>query len=66
MFIEAKHVGHIPRELAAQLRADIIRINPDMLPVMCKAKIVGGWDRGGGDEGHYGVKLSLSSPLRLA
>jgi hypothetical protein len=43
-----------------------LRLNLENRPVMCDAKIVGGWDRGDGDEGHYGVTLSLSKPLRLA
>lgn len=30
--------------------------------VACEALIVGGWDRGSGDVGSYGVKLSLPAP----
>ena len=65
VFINARLVGYIPRDMAKQMRADILRINPGQHPVLCKAKIVGGWDRGRGDEGHYGVKLSISHPMRL-
>jgi hypothetical protein len=28
----------------------------------CRAHILGGWRRGGGDEGHYGVRLDLKWP----
>jgi hypothetical protein len=65
VMVDGKPVGFLPRDVTEQLRADILRINPDRRPVTCNAKIVGGWDRGDGDEGHYGVKLSLSQPLRL-
>jgi hypothetical protein len=65
VFIDARLVGYIPRDLAKQFRNDILRLNPEERPVTCDAKIVGGWDRGDGDEGHYGVKLNLSQPLRL-
>jgi hypothetical protein len=33
--------------------------------ISCKAKIVGGWDRGEGDRGYFGVKLSLALPPRI-
>jgi hypothetical protein len=31
----------------------------------CKAAIVGGWDRGDEDMGHFGVKLDLARPEEL-
>lgn len=65
VMIHGQPVGFVPRSEAEQLRAEICRINPEQRPVICSAKIVGGWDRGDGDEGHFGVKLSLSKPLRL-
>lgn len=64
--IDAHAVGWIARGDAANVRKEIMAINPYKLPVTCKAKIVGGWDRGDGDQGHYGVKLSLSRPLKVA
>jgi hypothetical protein len=33
--------------------------------VQCKAKIVGGWDRGGGDTGSFGVRLDIDFPLEI-
>lgn len=63
VLIARKIVGYIPRDLAPWMRSEILRINPDRRPVVCDAKIVGGWDRGGGDEGHYGAKLSIRNPM---
>lgn len=62
--IKGALVGFIPRTEATVLRADLQKLNPSRLPVMCDGKIVGGWASDDGDEGHYGVKLSLSKPLR--
>ena len=66
VFVDRKLVGYVPRYLAAELRSEILRISPDERPVTCDARIVGGWDRGDGDVGHYGIKLSLSHPMRAA
>jgi len=66
VFIAGELVGYIPRDAAPHVRAEVLRLSPDERPVTCDAKIVGGWDRGDEDEGHYGVKLSLSNPMRLA
>jgi hypothetical protein len=66
VLISGKVVGYLPRTIAAQTRSLILRLNPNERPVTCDAKIVGGWIREEDDEGHYGVKLSLSNPLRLA
>lgn len=64
VLIDCKVVGYIPRSLASRFRSEILRINPAELPVTCNAKIVGGWARSRGDEGHYGVKLSIAEPLQ--
>lgn len=66
VIIDGELVGYIPRNTAPYVRAEILRLSPQKGPVTCDARIVGGWDRGDGDEGHYGVKLSLSNPMRLA
>ena len=66
VLIQDKTVGYVPASVAARLRASIERLNPDGRIVCCRAKIVGGWKRAGDDEGHYGVNLSLSDPLRVA
>jgi hypothetical protein len=64
VFIDRKVVGYIPRNLAKRMREEILRLNPEERPVTCDAQVVGGWIRDWGDEGHYGVKLSLSHPLK--
>jgi hypothetical protein len=66
VFVNAQLVGYVPRDVAPLMRAEILRVSPDERPVTCDARIVGGWDRGDGDEGHYGIRLSLSNPLRVA
>lgn len=65
VLIRGKVVGFIPRPVAASMRADLARINPTGRPVTCYAKIVGGWRSADGNEGHYGVRLSISNPMRL-
>lgn len=66
VMFDAHPVGWIARGDAAAVRSEINAINPEGLPVTVKAKIVGGWDRGNGDEGRFGVKLSLSRPIKVA
>ena len=66
VLISGTVVGYIPRDLALGMRSSILKLNPDERPVTCDARVVGGWLRGDDDEGHYGVRLSLSNPLRAA
>lgn len=65
VMIDARPVGWIPADKGAEVRSALMALNPDRRAVTCKAKVVGGWDRGDGDEGHFGVKLSLSWPLKV-
>ena len=65
VLIDGKVVGYVPRDLAPGMRSAILDLNPYERPVICDAKIVGGWLREWDDEGNYGVKLSLSQPLRV-
>jgi hypothetical protein len=62
VMIGNRAVGWLPGELSEDFRAAIEQVNPRGLPVTCKAKIVGGWDRGRRDRGYFGVKLSISWP----
>ena len=60
VWIEGKIVGYLSRENAEVLQPGIIRLHRQHdRPVACRARIVGGWDRGGGDRGHFGVRLYL-------
>jgi hypothetical protein len=54
--IEGKKVGYLSRADAARYRS---ASGPS--PASIAALIVGGWDRGGGDRGHYGVRLALKT-----
>lgn len=65
VFIDGNVVGYIPREFALRMRSAILQLNPNEIPVTCDAKIVGGWLREWDDEGNYGVRLSLSEPLKV-
>lgn len=57
--IEGEIVGHLDKKLARQFRKRMAEAGIAGYPAACKAYIVGGWDRGGGDEGQFGVKLDL-------
>jgi|KBSSwiStaDraftv2_1062776.scaffolds.fasta_scaffold1097167_1 hypothetical protein len=66
VLIDRRLVGYVPRDLARSMRSAILTLNPEERPVTCDALVVGGWLRDEDDEGHYGVRLSLAHPLRLA
>jgi hypothetical protein len=66
VLINGKVVGYVPRYLAPDMREAILKLRPEERPVTCDGKVVGGWLRDEDDEGHYGVKLSLSQPLRVS
>lgn len=52
--IDGRLVGYLPRQFAGRLSAVLREIEG---PAMCQARITGGWDRGGGDTGSFGVVL---------
>lgn len=57
--IEGKTVGHLSREGARSIRQQLRNDGRAEKQLTTDAIIVGGWDRGGGDEGDFGVKLDL-------
>jgi len=57
--IQGRTVGYLSRENARQYRKAIRDGGYPGITATCSAMIVGGWDRGRGDRGHYGVKLDL-------
>lgn len=59
--ISGKIVGHMSRTDAKLYRAYMRSRDWTGLTAICKAKISGGWDRGQGDVGSYGVSLDLPS-----
>ena len=58
--IQGQTVGHLSREHARQYRKQLERAGCASTDAYCKARIRGGWDRGEGGQGHYGVFLDLS------
>jgi hypothetical protein len=52
--VQGHTVGYLSRYQAVQFR------KRSQTAVDCGAKIVGGWDRGRGDTGHFGVELDLT------
>ncbi len=57
--IDGKPVGYLDRENARQFRQRLAEAGYPGAGATCTAKIVGGWLREEGDEGHFGVKLDL-------
>ncbi|MFQ5507926.1 MAG: HIRAN domain-containing protein [Leptospirillia bacterium] len=59
VYVRDKTVGYLSRELARSYRKRLAEAGYPGSPATCAAMIVGGWDRGGSDRGHFGVKLDL-------
>jgi hypothetical protein len=59
VYIQDQTVGHLDRETARSFREQMEKSDASGRAVKCDAIIVGGWDRGGGDRGYFGVKLDL-------
>lgn len=62
--ISGEKVGYIRREDNASFRAKLnaVGVGGD---VQCRAEIAGGWNRGGGDVGAFGLKLDIVLPLEI-
>lgn len=62
--IDKSHVGYLRRENAADYCQRMRALGyGDEIVGACAALIVGGWDRGDGDRGNFGVKLDLKWPI---
>lgn len=57
--IDGETVGYMDRRMARQYRKELTRQGIKGHRLRAQALIVGGWKRGGDDQGHYGVKLDL-------
>jgi hypothetical protein len=55
-------VGYLSREDAVAYRPLIDRLAAVGRIVGCAASLTGGWDRGLGDRGHFGVRLHIATP----
>jgi hypothetical protein len=65
VYVADRKVGHLPRP-AAQAYGPVGRRLAEQQQIgTCRAVIVGGWDRGDGDTGHFGVTLDLARPEDL-
>jgi hypothetical protein len=60
--IEEKPVGYLSRADAVRYREMLVRRGLPKRRHHCWARITGGWERGGNDRGHYGVRLDLQLP----
>jgi HIRAN domain len=58
-------VGYLSREDAVRYRPVIERVAWMGRVIACRASLKGGWDRGRGDSGSFGVTLHLGSPTAL-
>lgn len=55
-------VGYLSREDAVAYRGVFLLANSNGLLLASRAQIRGGWDRGYGERGHFGIVLRLSGP----
>lgn len=60
--IDAQKVGYLSRDDARAYGPLLERLASEGCVGACDAEIRGGWNRGGGDEGHFGVVLFLAPP----
>jgi len=57
--IAGRIVGYLSRPAARVLRAELPRLAPGARAAFCRARVRGGWDRGEGDRGDFGVRLDV-------
>jgi hypothetical protein len=57
--IDGRTVGYLARDDAVQYRKELRKHGAAKVTLECEAIIVGGWSRGDGDEGHFGVRLDM-------
>lgn len=62
IYIEGRHVGYLDRVMAPTYGPLMTRLAEEGACARCNAHINGGWDRGGGDTGNFGVILDLADP----
>jgi hypothetical protein len=60
-----REVGHLSRPAAQAFAPVGQRLAEQRQVGACSAIITGGWDRGDGDTGHFGVTLDLAHPDQL-
>ena len=66
VWIGGQIIGYLSRDDAKAYSAVLARIADQQGACgVCRANIVGGWDRGGRDVGHFGARLALARPRQL-
>jgi hypothetical protein len=65
VYIAGRKVGYLPRPAAEAFAPVGRRLAEQQQVGSCSATITGGWDRGDGDTGHFGVSLDLAHPNQL-
>lgn len=60
--VRGRLVGYLSRPEAARYAPALDLLAGRGLTGECDATIVGGWDRGDGDTGHFGIWLRLAGP----
>ena len=64
---DVKLVGYLSRSMARAYRKAVADTGgQDPEGMLCRAKIIGGWDNDDADDGMYGVTLDLMLPLTFA
>jgi hypothetical protein len=64
VLIDRLRVGYIAAAQAAEMCA--LFHSAGIVQAGCEAVIQGGWDRGGGDMGEFGVRLNIVRPFAFA
>jgi hypothetical protein len=59
VYLDDELVGYLSREKARLFRADLAAAGALRATVVCKAKIVGGFETRDGGRAHFGLKLDL-------
>lgn len=66
VYVENRLVGYVNKRDAAQYSPILMEMRRKIDATgACGAVVVGGWDRGSGDEGHFGIWLKLAAPEAL-
>jgi hypothetical protein len=63
--VAGRCVGYIPRDETARFHPLLRLLASEGKPATCRARLTGGWDRGGGDRGHFGIVLDLHERLEV-
>lgn len=59
--VDGHKVGYLSRDDARTFREEVGDRLESAGRIHCKARISGGWDRGPGNRGHFGLRLDIAS-----